>query len=327
MIRFRRGFTRPLRAGVTLFLGVGTATGHENRKSQDEPQTGDVSFVGHPHKATKYELLLKIKFAHSAALQNEYLGTAGKSGVLNIIYHIGRYFKLLIRVFSRPEKIRIYLSRFLTEIDQIGIGSMGLIALMSVFIGAVIALQTASAIDSPLVPSYAVGFTTRQSIILEFSPTILSLILAGKIGSNIASEIGTMRVTEQIDALEIMGVNAAAFLMMPKILAGIFIFPFILMVSMGLGITGGWFICDFTGVVSSSDFIYGLQLDFKPFHVVYAVIKSIVFAFIITSVASYHGYYARGSAIEVGKSSTDAVVYSSVAILITNYILTQLLLF
>lgn len=246
---------------------------------------------------------------------------------MNILYHIGRYFKLLIRVFSRPEKLRIYLSRFLTEIDQIGIGSMGLIALMSVFIGAVIALQTASAIDSPLVPTYAVGFTTRQSIILEFSPTILSLILAGKIGSNIASEIGTMRVTEQIDALEIMGVNAAAFLMMPKILAGVFIFPFILMVSMGLGIAGGWFICDFTGVVPSADFVYGLQLDFKPFHVAYAVIKSVVFAFIITSVASYHGYYARGSAIEVGKSSTDAVVYSSVAILITNYVLTQLLLF
>ncbi|MCA1752459.1 MAG: MlaE family ABC transporter permease [Cryomorphaceae bacterium] len=246
---------------------------------------------------------------------------------MDLIYHIGRYCQLLLRVFSKPEKFSIYWTQFVKEIDKIGIGSMGLVALMSVFIGAVIALQTASAIDSPLVPSYAVGFTTRQSIILEFSPTMLSLILAGKIGSNIASEIGTMRVTEQIDALEIMGVNSAAFLMLPKILAGVFIFPFMIMISMGLGITGGWFICDATGVVSSSDFIYGLQLDFKPFHVTYAIIKSVIFAFIITSVSSYHGFYAKGSAIEVGKSSTSAVVYSSVLILILNYILTQLLLF
>ncbi len=197
---------------------------------------------------------------------------------------------------------------------------------MSVFIGAVIALQTASAMESPLLPAYTVGFTTRQSIILELSPTILSLILAGKIGSNIASEIGTMRVTEQIDALEIMGVNSASYLMMPKIAAGVFIFPFLILVSMALGIFGGWAICVATGVSSSSEYIYGIRFDFRAFHVVYALIKSVVFAFIITSVASYHGYYARGSAIEVGRSSTQAVVFSSILIMIFNYILTQLLL-
>jgi len=192
--------------------------------------------------------------------------------------------------------------------------------------GAVIALQTASNIDSPLLPSYTVGFTARQSVILEFSPTIMALILAGKVGSNIASEIGTMRVTEQIDALEIMGVNSASYLILPKILAGVFIFPFLICISMFLGIFGGWFICISTGVVSSNDYIYGIQYDFKEFHVFYALIKTVVFAFIITSVSSYHGYFTKGSALEVGRSSTKAVVFSSILILIFNYIITQLLL-
>lgn len=180
--------------------------------------------------------------------------------------------------------------------------------------------------DSPLLPAYTVGFTARQSIILEFSPTIIALILAGKVGSNIASEIGTMRVTEQIDALDIMGVNSAAYLVLPKVLAGLFIFPFLIVISMFLGIFGGWFICISTGVVSSNDYIYGIQYDFRPFDVFYALIKTVIFAFIITSVSSYHGYFAKGSALEVGRSSTKAVVYSSILILIFNYIVTQLLL-
>ncbi len=230
------------------------------------------------------------------------------------------------RVFSRPEKLKIYWVQLIKEIDKIGISSLGIVALMSVFMGAVIALQTAAAIDSPLIPAYTVGFTTRQSIILEFSPTILSLILAGKVGSNIASEIGTMRVTEQIDALEIMGVNSAAYLVLPKVLAGIFIFPFLIAISMFLGIFGGWFICVATDITTSSEYIYGIQYDFRPFHVTYAFIKTVVFAFVITSVAAYHGYNARGSALEVGRSSTQAVVYSSVLILLLNYILTQLIL-
>jgi phospholipid/cholesterol/gamma-HCH transport system permease protein len=243
-----------------------------------------------------------------------------------MFYHIGRYFILIRRVFSKPEKFSIYWNLFIREVDKIGVSSLGIISLMSVFIGVVIALQTASNIDSPLIPLYTVGFTTRQSIILEFSPTILSLILAGKIGSNIASEIGTMRVTEQIDALEIMGVNSAAYLMLPKIMAGVFIFPFLISISMFLGIFGGWFICVAADILPSNDYIYGIQFDFRPFHIVYALIKSVVFAFIITSVASFHGYYARGSALEVGRSSTQAVVYSSILILIFNYIITQLIL-
>lgn len=192
--------------------------------------------------------------------------------------------------------------------------------------GVVIALQTASNIDGPLIPSYTVGFTVRQSIILEFSPTIIALILAGKVGSNIASEIGTMRVTEQIDALDIMGVNSAAYLILPKILAGVFIFPFLIMISMFLGIFGGMLICMATEVVSLNSYIYGIQYAFRPFDVTYALIKTVVFAFVITSVSSYFGYYSKGSALEVGKSSTDAVVYSSVLILLLNYIITQLIL-
>lgn len=233
---------------------------------------------------------------------------------------------LIYRVFSKPEKFSVYRKNFVLEIDKIGLSSIGIVALMSLFMGIVIALQTASNIDSPLLPAYTVGFTVRQSIILEFSPTIIALILAGKVGSNIASEIGTMRVTEQIEALDIMGVNSAAFLILPKILAGVFIFPFLIIISMFLGVFGGMLISWATEIVTVNDYIYGIQYDFKPFAITYAMIKTLVFAFVITSVSSYYGYYSKGSALEVGKSSTNAVVYSSVLILLLNYIITQLIL-
>lgn len=245
---------------------------------------------------------------------------------MNIIYHIGKYFILLNLTFSKPEKWKVYRKQFIRELDNIGLGSIGIIALLSVFMGAVITLQTASNIDSILIPAYTVGYTARQSIILEFSPTIISLILAGKVGSNIASEIGTMRVSEQIDALEIMGVNSAAYLILPKMLAAVLINPFLIVISMFLGIFGGLVVGVGLGVVSSADYIYGIQYDFKEFTVVYALIKTVLFAFVITTVASYHGYYTRGGALEVGRSSTKAVVYSSILILIINYVVTQLLL-
>ena len=243
-----------------------------------------------------------------------------------IYYHIGRYSILIYRVFSKPEKFSVYRRNFILEIDKIGLSSIGIVALMSLFMGIVIALQTASNIDSPLLPAYTVGFTVRQSIILEFSPTIIALILAGKVGSNIASEIGSMRITEQIDALDIMGVNSASFLILPKILAGIFIFPFLIIISMFLGVFGGMFISWATEIVSVNDYVYGIQYDFKPFSITYALIKTLVFAFVITSVSAYYGYYSKGSALEVGKSSTNAVVYSSIFILLLNYIITQLIL-
>lgn len=246
--------------------------------------------------------------------------------MLGFLHHIGKYFMMIGAVFSRPEKVRIYFQRTLVEVDKIGMSSLGIVALMSLFMGAVIALQTASNIDSPLIPAYTVGFTTRQSIILEFSPTIICLILAGKVGSNIASELGTMRISEQIDALDIMGINSRAYLIAPKILSSIFIFPFLIIISMALGLIGGYVVCMISGIVSPTDYVEGLLLDFKTFHIVYALIKTVLFAFIITSISSYHGYYTHGGAIAVGESSTQAVVYSSIFILVVNYIVTQLLL-
>ena len=192
--------------------------------------------------------------------------------------------------------------------------------------GAVITIQAAFGFESPWIPLYAVGLTARDSIILEFAPTLVSLILAGKIGSSIASEIGTMRVSEQIDALEIMGVNSASHLIFPKILAALFINPFLIIISMFSGIVGGWIFGTLTGVVAPDEYIYGIQYDFRTYNVVYALIKTVVFAFIISSVPAYHGYFTKGGALEVGKSSTTAVVYSSLLILTFNFILTQLLL-
>lgn len=245
---------------------------------------------------------------------------------MNIFYHIGRYAILMNRVFSRPEKFRIYVRQFFREVENLGLGSMGIVGIISVFMGAVITIQSAYGFTSPWIPLYAVGYATRDSIILEFSPTIVCLILSGKVGSNVASEIGTMRVTEQIDALEIMGINSAAYLILPKVLSAIFIFPFLVVISMFLGLLGGWVFGVATGVVTSYEYVFGIQYEFVPYKVYYSLIKTIVFAFIITSVSAYHGYYTKGGALEVGESSTKAVVYSSIVILIFNFILTQLLL-
>jgi phospholipid/cholesterol/gamma-HCH transport system permease protein len=245
---------------------------------------------------------------------------------MKLFHHIGAYFILLGRVFGRPEKFSVFRQAVFEEINKLGIGSMGIIAIISCFMGAVITIQTASNIDSAWIPAYTVGFTTRQSVILEFSPTIIALILAGKIGSNIASEIGTMRVSEQIDALEVMGINSASYLIQPKIVAAVIINPFLVIISMFLGIFSGYAISLFTGIIPPSEYIYGIMYDFKPFGITYALIKTVFFAFFITSIPAYHGYNTRGGALEVGKSSTDAVVYSSIVILIVNYVLTQLLL-
>ncbi len=231
-------------------------------------------------------------------------------------------------LFTKPEKISVYWDRTLDEIIALGIKSLGIVVIMSFFMGSVLVIQTATAIDSPLIPRYTVGFTLKQSIILEFSPTIMSLILAGKIGSNIASELGTMRVTEQIDALEIMGVNSAGYLISPKIIGLMMIFPIVVIFSMFFGFLGGGFIAYTTDLVSIEDFLFGIRVfsGDNGFMIFYALFKSIVFAFIITSVSSYFGYNARGGALEVGKASTDAVVYSSIIILFSNVLITQLLL-
>ncbi|MGP8216170.1 MAG: MlaE family ABC transporter permease [Bacteroidia bacterium] len=246
--------------------------------------------------------------------------------IRSILYHIGRYFIMMWQVFSKPEKFAVYRKEFFHSIESLGVNSLPIVSIISFFMGAVITIQAAFGFTSPFVPLYAIGVSTRDAMILEFSPTIISLILAGKVGSNIASEIGTMRVSEQIDALEIMGVNSKAFLILPKVLACVVINPFLIMISMFLGILGGWILGVFTHVVTSYKFTYGIQYQFNSYNVTYSLIKTVVFAFIISSVAAYQGYYTEGGSLEVGKSSTRAVVYCSILILLFNFILTQLLL-
>lgn len=244
----------------------------------------------------------------------------------SMLFHIGKYFLLMWKVFSKPEKFSIYRNRFFEEMNSLGLDSLGIIMIISIFMGMVITIQTSANLDSAFIPSYTIGFTTRQTTILEFSPTIMALILAGKVGSNIASEIGTMRITEQIDALEIMGVNSAAYLILPKVLSAIVIMPFLVIISMFVSVGGGYLIAMFTDVVTIADYIEGIQLDFRPHHVIYALSKSAVFAILFTSIPAYQGYYASGSALEVGSASTRGVVQSSIVILFANYIITQLFL-
>jgi phospholipid/cholesterol/gamma-HCH transport system permease protein len=245
---------------------------------------------------------------------------------MKFLFHFGRYLSLLRLAFQRPEKQSIYFRQIMVEMENLGMDSLGIVAIISVFMGAVLAIQMAFNIDTPLIPSYTIGFVTRQSVELEFAPTIISLILAGKVGSRIASEIGTMRVTEQIDALEIMGINPATFLILPKIVASMIINPFLIMMSMILAVGGGWLAGIFTGLFPSAEYIYGIQSFFHMYDLFYAIVKTVVFAFIIASVSAYNGYYTQGGALEVGEASTNGVVYSSIAIIFMNLILTQLLL-
>ncbi len=241
------------------------------------------------------------------------------------LQNIGDYFIMMNKVMSRPEKRSVFLKQFNLEIMKIILSSIGIVIIISFFIGAVVAIQQYFNLSSPLFPDYTIGLVTRDAVILEFAPTMLGLILAGKVGSSITSEIGTMRVTEQIDALEIMGINSASFLILPKILVSIIFFPILIILSISIGIIGGW-LGGLSVGVPTSQFILGIQYEFIPFYVTYSLIKSIVFAFIITSVSAYYGYHASGGAINVGKASTKAVVYSSIIILIFNYILTDLIL-
>lgn len=245
---------------------------------------------------------------------------------MRFIEDIGKYILFLNRVFSKPERRRAFFAQIVKEIYKLGVNSVGIVVIISVFMGAVISLQTAYNLSNPLLPDYLVGYTTRESMILEFSSTIVGLILAGKVGSNIASEIGSMRVTEQIDALEIMGVNSASYLVFPKIIAAVFINPFLYVLSVFVGIMGGLLASYMADTVSITDFLYGVQFGLIPYYLTYSLIKTVVFAFIITSVPSFYGYYVSGGALEVGRASTKAVVNSSILILLANLILTQILL-
>lgn len=246
--------------------------------------------------------------------------------MIRFLTQFGCYFLLLKKVFSKPEKSTIYYKQTMKEFIYLGLNSIGIISVISFFMGAVITLQTAYNTENPIYPTYLIGLGCRDSIILEFSSTISALILAGKVGSSIASQLGTMRVTEQIDALEMMGVNSASFLILPKIIATLLFNPILTLISIIVGIIGGWMAGTLSGVVTSESFIYGIQYAFTPYYIVYTEIKTVAFAFIITSVSAFQGYYVEGGSLEVGRASTKAVVHSSILILLANVILTQLLL-
>ena len=242
-----------------------------------------------------------------------------------LLHHLGLYFIMMKKVISTPEKWSVFRKQLVLEMEKIGLNSVGIVIILSFFVGAVVSIQTAINMSNPLLPSYLVGLASRDSLILEFSPTMISLILAGKVGSRIASEIGSMRVTEQIDALEIMGINSASFLILPKIIAAVLFFPFLIIISMGVGMIGAW-AGGLSAGITTADFMYGLKYEFNPFYITYAIIKTVFFAFIISSVSAYYGYHAKGGAIAVGKSSTLAVVSSSILILLFNYLLTDIIL-
>lgn len=238
----------------------------------------------------------------------------------------GKYLLFIKRIFVKPEKWSVYRKALILEFEKLGLNSIVLVIIISFFIGAVLTLQTSYNMDNPLFPRYLIGYLTRETLLLEFSSTIVSLILAGKIGSNISSEIGTMRITEQIDALEVMGINSIAYLVGPKIAAAFIINPILYIFSVFIGIIGGIVTGMMSGVVNFDDFIYGLHFSFKAYYVGYSIVKTIFFAFIYTSIPAFYGYYVQGGALEVGRAGTRAVVDSSIAILTMNLILTQILL-
>ncbi len=247
--------------------------------------------------------------------------------IYKLISDIGTYFLLLGRVFKKPEKTRIYGKLIMREVNDLGTSSFGIVSFVGVFVGAVIALQMRNQLSSsPFLTNIIIGYSTREILILEFAPTMISIILVGKVGSFISSSIGTMRVTEQIDALDVMGINSASFLILPKIIASLICFPILIMLSITLGIFGGWLIGIITGYWASVDYITGLRMGYNNYNLYYSLFKSFVFAFMIATVPSYHGYYVKGGSLNVGKASTTAVIWTSVLIIILDLIITQILL-
>jgi phospholipid/cholesterol/gamma-HCH transport system permease protein len=245
--------------------------------------------------------------------------------LIHYFSQIGKYFLMWKEIFRKQTKWSVMRGLIFKEIDDLIIDSLGIVAFISFFVGGVVAIQTALNLNNPLIPKNLIGFATRESVILEFAPTFISVIMAGKMGSFITSSIGSMRVTEQIDALEVMGVNSLNYLVFPKLMA-ILLYPFVIGISMFLGVFGGYIATVYGGFGTSTDFIDGVQVNFIPFHVTYAFIKTFIFGILLASIPSFHGYYMKGGALEVGKASTVAFVWTSVMIILMNYILTQLLL-
>ena len=242
------------------------------------------------------------------------------------LHKLGEYILLMRRALTLPDRWSMYFKQLIREIYKLGVDSIWIVIIISIFIGFVIAVQISLNISSPLIPRFTIGYITREVILLEFSSSIMCLILAGKIGSNIASEIGTMRITEQIDALDIMGVNSANYLILPKVTGLMVFIPILVIFSMFFGISGGYIASFVSGALSPGDYEYGIQSWFNPFYITYSIIKSVIFAFVIASVASYFGYNVKGGALDVGKASTDSVVTSSVLILLLDVLITNLML-
>ena len=244
----------------------------------------------------------------------------------NTLELFGRYILLMKVVFTKPDKKQIFWRQFIIDVEKLVLESIPIVAVISMFIGAVIVLQTAYNLESPFIPKMYVGYMARESLVLEFCSTMIALILAGKVGSNISSEIGSMRITEQIDAMEMMGINSANFLILPKIAAATVFNPLLMLLSFILGLLGGAIIIMMTGVINISQFVDGIQFSFRQYYIFYSMIKMAAFSFVITSVASFYGYYASGGSLGVGRSSTKAIVVSSVMILVVNLVITKLML-
>lgn len=245
---------------------------------------------------------------------------------MGFLTHIGRFVLMLRGMFTRPENGKMYWKEFMHQSSEIGIGSLPIVIIISLFLGAVTTVQTAYQLVSPLIPISTIGVIVRDSIVLELAPTVVSIVLAGVIGSKIASELGNMRISEQIDALEIMGINTKAYLVMPKIMASLFVIPFLIIISAVLGIWGGRMAGDAAGIISTDIFDIGLRSDFKAYNVFFALSKAYTFAFLISGVSAYFGYYVEGGALEIGRSSTRSVVVSCILILLADYLLASLLL-
>ncbi len=238
---------------------------------------------------------------------------------------VGKYFIFLGTLLKNRESFKTYFKLFIDESVKVGVNSIFLIATVSIFMGAVTTIQTAYNLVSPLIPKYIVAVVVRDMVLLELSPTIIAIIFAGKVGSNIAGELGTMRITEQIDAMEVMGINSSSYLVLPKVLATIFMFPALVVISAFLSIYGGYIAAKFTGVISPTEYIQGIRFQLNEFMIIFAMIKAVTFAFLVSTISSFMGYYTRGGALEVGQASTSAVTNSVIAILLADYLLAQLL--
>ncbi|MBO9702698.1 MAG: ABC transporter permease [Sporocytophaga sp.] len=238
----------------------------------------------------------------------------------------GKYLILLSTLFINRERFNVYVKRIVDESILIGIDSVFIVVIVSTFIGAVTAVQTAYNLVSPLIPLYIIGTIVRDMTVLELAPTITCVVLAGKVGSNIAGGLGTMRITEQVDALEVMGINSASYLILPKIIAAILTFPLLVIIAGFLSMYGGYLAGVLTGVITEKEYIYGIRYQFQGYNITFAIIKSLVFAFLISSISSYQGFFTKGGALEVGQSSTEAVTNSCIAVLCADYLLAQLLL-